>query len=85
MVPKNSHQNEVLERMNKTILERAQSMRIHAGLPKQFRADAVNTAVYLINRRPSMPLNCGIPEETWTDKEVNLNHLLSYGCLFRPY
>jgi len=67
--------------MNKTILERARSMWIHADLTKQFWADAVNTAVYLINRGPSVPLNCGIPEETWTDKEVSLNHLCTFGCI----
>jgi ATP-binding cassette subfamily B (MDR/TAP) protein 1 len=67
--------------MNRTILERARSMRIHAGLPKQFWADAVNTAAYLINRGPSVPLNCGLPEEAWTGKEVNLSHLRVFGCI----
>ena len=42
-VHENPHQNGVVERMNKTIMERARSIRIHAGLPKQFWADAVNT------------------------------------------
>ena len=67
--------------MNRTILERARSMQIHAGLFKQLWADAVNRAVYLINRGPSVPLNCGIPEEVWTEKEVNLNHLRTFGCI----
>ena len=31
--------------------------------------------MYLINNGPSVPSNCGIPEEAWTDKEINLNHL----------
>jgi len=35
-VPKNPHQNGVAECMNRTILERARSMQIHAGLPKHF-------------------------------------------------
>ena len=42
-------QNDVAERMNKTLNERARSMRLHAGLPKTFWADAVSTAAYLIN------------------------------------
>ena len=33
------------------------------------------------NRGPSAPLNCGISEEAWTDKEVKLNHLLTFGCI----
>ena len=28
-----------------------------------------------------MPLNCGIPEEAWTAKEVNLNHMRIFGCI----
>ena len=36
--------------MNGTLNERARSMRIHAGLPKMFCADAINTVAYLINQ-----------------------------------
>ena len=81
MVPKNG----VIEHMNRTILERAQSMQIFVGLPKQFWTDAVNTAMYLVNRRPSVPLNYGILEKTWTDEEVNLNHLRTFGCISYVY
>ena len=56
-------------------------MQIRAGFLKQFWADVVNTAVYLINRGPSVPLNYGISEEAWTGKEVNLNHLLTFSCI----
>ena len=68
-VPENPHQNGVVECINKTIMERARSMRIHSGLPKQLWADAVNTSEYLINRGTSVALNCEIPEEAWTEKE----------------
>ena len=71
-VPRNPHQNWMTERINRTILEQARSMRIHAGLPKQF------WVIYLINREPSVPLNYGISEEAWTDKKVNLNHLCTF-------
>jgi len=67
----NPHQNKVAERMNKTILEHVRSMRIHTGLSKKFWADTTNTTVYLINRGPSVPLNCGI----------SLNHLRIFGCI----
>ena len=49
--------------MNKTLNERARSMRLHAGLPKTFWADAVSTAAYLINRGPSVPMEFKLPEE----------------------
>ncbi|KAK0573601.1 hypothetical protein LWI29_010645 [Acer saccharum] len=56
-------------------------MRIQSGLPKQFWAEAVNTAAYLINRGPSKPLDLAIPEEIWTGKEVKLYHLKVFGCV----
>ena len=49
-VPGTPHENGVLERMNRTIMEHARCMRLHAGLPLQFWADAVNTALYLIKK-----------------------------------
>ena len=48
-------QNGVAEHMNRTLNERARSMRLHVGLPKIFWADVVSTVAYLINRGPSVP------------------------------
>ena len=42
-------QNGVAKHMNRTLNERARSMRLYAGLPKTFWADVVNTTAYLIN------------------------------------
>ena len=50
-------------------------MRLHSGLPKQSWAETVNTTAYLINRRPSKPLDLVILEEIWTRKEVKLSYL----------
>uniref|UniRef100_A0A803MU96 CCHC-type domain-containing protein n=1 Tax=Chenopodium quinoa TaxID=63459 RepID=A0A803MU96_CHEQI len=61
--------------------ERARSIRIQSGLPKQFRAEAVNTAAYLINRGPSTPLEYKLPEEVWSGKEIKLSHLKVFGCV----
>ena len=80
-VPMTPQQNGVAERMNRTLNERARSMRIHAGLPKMFWDEAVNTAAYLINRGPSIPLDGKIPEEVWSGKEVNLSHLRVFVCI----
>ena len=67
-VPGTPQQNGVAERMNRTLNERARSMRLNAGLPKTFWADAVNTAAYLINRSPCVPLDFKLPEEMWQGK-----------------
>ena len=55
-------QNGVVERMNRTLNEEARCMRIQFGLPKAFWAEAINTAAYLINRGPSVPLNYQISD-----------------------
>nr|CAN78986.1 hypothetical protein VITISV_015274 [Vitis vinifera] len=69
-IPGTPQQNGVAERMNRTLNERARSMKLHAGLPKTFWADAVSTAAYLINRGPSVPMEFKLPEEVWSGKEV---------------
>ena len=46
-------------------MERARSMRLHAGLPLHMWVEAINTTMYLINRGPTTPLGYGIPEEAW--------------------
>ena len=66
--------------MNKTIMEHARCMILHAGLPLQFWVDAVDIVVYLINRGPSSSLDGGIPEEAWTGKKVNYSFLKPFGC-----
>ena len=68
-------QNGVVERMNRTLNERARSMRLHAGLPKIFWADAVSTVAFLINRGPSVPMDFRLPKEVWSGKEVKFSHL----------
>ena len=80
-VPRTPRQNGVAERMNRTLNERARSMRLHAGLSKSFWADAINTAAHLINRGPSVPLDYRLPEECWTGRKVDLSYLKNFGCL----
>jgi transposase InsO family protein len=48
--PRTPQENGVSERMNRTIMERARSMRLHVGFPLQFWGDVVDTNVYLINK-----------------------------------
>ena len=81
IIPGTPQQNGIAECMNKTINEQAKSMRLHSGLPKMFWADAVNIAVYLTNRGPSVPLEHRLPEEVWSGKEVSLNNLKVFCCV----
>ncbi|RVW64695.1 Retrovirus-related Pol polyprotein from transposon TNT 1-94 [Vitis vinifera] len=69
-IPGTPQQNGVVERMSRTLNERARSMRLHVGLPKIFWADAISTAAYLINRGPSVPMKFRLPEKTWELTEL---------------
>ena len=80
-IPGTPQQNGVAERMNRTLNERARSMRLDAGLPKTFWADAVSTAAYLINRGPSVPMEFKLPWEVWSGKEVKFSYLKVFGCV----
>lgn len=76
-------QNGIAERMNRSIVERARCMLFDAGLPKIYWAEAVNTAVYVINRSMSSVLQDNTPEGIWSKKRVNLSNLRIFGseCL----
>ena len=60
-VPGTLQHNDVVERMNQTIVEKVWCMLTFAKLPKSFWGEAVNTTIYLINRLPSVSLDFDIP------------------------
>ena len=64
-IPYTPQQNGVVERMNRTILERVRSMLNESGLPKVFWAEAVNTAVYLILMRRLHKFYSGFWSNLW--------------------
>ena len=84
-ISRTPQQNGVAERMNRTLNERARSMRLHARLPKTFWTDVVSTATYLINRGPLVPMEFRLPEEVWSGKKVKFSHLKVFGCVFYVY
>ena len=69
------------ERINRTLNERARSMRLHAGLLKTFWANVISTVAYLINRGPSVPMEFRLPKEVWSSKEVKFSHLKVFYCV----
>ena len=62
MVPGTPQHNSVVERVNRTIVEKVWCMLKLAKLPKSFWGEAINTSIYLINRSPSVPLDFDIPQ-----------------------
>ena len=52
----------------------------NAGLPNGFWAEALATAVHLINRSPNKKLDLKVTEELWSGKPPSYKHLRVFGC-----
>ena len=74
-IPYTPQQNGVAERMNRIITSKARCMLSNACMSKHFWAEAANTACYLINRSPSIPLNKKTPIEEWSCTPADYSHL----------
>ncbi|KAK4387924.1 Retrovirus-related Pol polyprotein from transposon TNT 1-94 [Sesamum angolense] len=77
----NPQQNGVSERKNRTVMEMARSMLQEKHLPKVFWAEAVYTAVYLLNRCPTKAVQNMTPIEAWSGKKPSAKHLRVFGSI----
>ena len=78
-VPYTLEQNGKAERENRTLVEAARTMLCAKGLPKKLWAEAVQTAVYVLNRTGKSNESGKTPFVTWTGKEFNINELRTFG------
>ena len=51
------------------------------GLPYKFWAEAVTTAIYLINLSPTKAVLNKTPYEAWSGKKPSVEHLKIFGCI----
>ena len=79
-IPKTPEQNGVAERLNRTLVESARSMLLHARLPHEFWAEAISTAVYIRNRCPTKAVSEMTPYEAWYGEKPKVEHLRVFGC-----
>ena len=79
--PYTPQQNNVVERRNRTVVEMARSMLQHRSVPNKFWAEAVFTAVYLLNRSPTQVIKGKTPEEAWSCRKPKINHLKVFGSV----
>lgn len=77
--PYTPQQNGRAERELRTIVESARSMLYGRDLPLILWAEAVNCAVYLLNRTPSSQTPNKSPYEIWTGEKPNLKHIRVFG------
>ena len=80
-VPYSPAQNDVAERMNRTLVETARSMMSHSKVPTEFWAEAVNTATYVRNRSPTTSLKGMTPFERLFNRKPNVSNLKVFGCV----
>nr|CAH66391.1 OSIGBa0134J07.9 [Oryza sativa] len=76
-----AQQNGVAERKNRTINDMANSMLQDKGMPKSFWAEAVNTAVYILNRSPTKAVPNRTPFEAWYGKKPVIGHMRVFACI----
>jgi len=77
---KNLDQNTVVERMNKTLLEKVRCMRLIRGLPNSFWAVVINDAYFVTNRSLSIEINFKVLKEVWSDKLFDYTFLNIFCC-----
>lgn len=77
--PHTPEQNGRAEREMRTIVESARSMLLARNFPKNLWGEAVNTAIYVLNR--TIPVHSGkTPIEIYMKKKPNLSHIRTFGC-----
>lgn len=77
--PHTPESNGLAERMNRSVVEKARCMLFDSKLSLELWAEAVSTAVYLINRLPSAGTG-RTPYEIWHGTKPNLSALRIFGC-----
>ncbi|URE13498.1 Retrotransposon protein [Musa troglodytarum] len=79
-VPGTPQHNAIIERMNRTIMEKIRCMLSQAKLPKRFWDEALRTTVDVINLSPYTALDVDVAEHVWSGKDVSYKHLRVFGC-----
>ncbi|CAL9026795.1 unnamed protein product [Prunus brigantina] len=74
-------QNGVVERKNRIVVEMAKAMLHEKGLPYYLWAEAVHTAVYLLNRCPTKALRDKTPFEAYSTRKPGVAHLKVFGSV----
>lgn len=83
--PHTPQHNGYAERRHRHIVETGLSLLQHASMPLKFWSLGLSTAVYLINRMPTVALSNQSAFSTLFKKEPNYKKLRSFGCLCYPW
>lgn len=62
-------------------MEMARSMLKGKGLPKKLWAEAINTAIYILNRSPTKVVRNKTPFEAWNHRKPLVDNFKVFGCV----
>ncbi|WVZ92975.1 hypothetical protein U9M48_039002 [Paspalum notatum var. saurae] len=79
--PYSPRANGVVERRNQTIVGMARSMLKAKKMPAEFWEEAVNTAVFILNRAPTKSLKGMTPFEAWHGRKPDVSFMRTFGCI----
>ena len=74
-------QNGVVERKNRHKAEVARALMTEKNMPHFYWTEAVNTAVYIMNRTPTAAVHNVMPKEKYIGTKPNLSHVKVFGCI----
>ena len=79
--PYAKEQNGLIERTNRTLMNKVRCMLYQANLPLYLWGEALLTAVYLYNRTPHSALKHITPYEKKNSKKPNISHIRVFGSI----
>jgi transposase InsO family protein len=82
--PYTSQQNGKAERVLCTINDCVRTLLLHSAGPLSFWAEALNTATFLINRRPCRATGLITPHDVLLGTPPRYDELRVFGCLYYP-
>ena len=71
--------NGLVERMNRTLVERVRCLLSETKLPKFFQGEGLYTTAYVINLSPTIALQAYVLDRVWYGKVVSYDHLWVFG------
>ncbi|GAB0095500.1 uncharacterized protein DMENIID0001_108920 [Sergentomyia squamirostris] len=78
--PYSPQQNGLAERMNRTLMDKVRCMLIDSGLSKNFWAEALMTAAYIVNHLPCKGTKPSTPHEMFTGNPPDYQRFKVFGC-----
>lgn len=74
-------QNGVAERRNRTLMNMVRCVLNDKEIPLKFWPEAVNWAVHVLNRCPTLAIQDKTPEEAWSGMKPSVEHFKIFGCI----